>query len=173
MKSRIAALATAIALTAGGLSVAMAPPAAAACPEMGKTFYKIYNGDKVWKKTSLSSSYIKGPGSISLKLGRSWTVSASMTASVTAEAGVVFAKASATLGITVGASYSDTLDKTYTLSVPKGKVRRLQQYKRAYKFGVKKTRLDSKCIARTVYNTTVTAPIASGAEKYFLYKLVS
>ena len=136
--------------------------------------YKIASAGSVWKATNLSSAYVRGPGSVSLTKGRAYTASASMTATVAAEAGVIFAKASTSLGITVGASYTGTQAFTYTLNVPSGQVRRMQQYKSARKFTVKKYTLNNyNCTYHLAYSSSVIAPVKSQAEKYFLYGLVS
>lgn len=173
MQHRRVAMIAASCLLAAGLTSTGTPMAHAACTEVGQTFYTFGPKTATWRATNLSSSYVKGPGSVSLTKGRTWTVSASVTASVSAEAGVVFAKASTSLGITVGASYSGTQSFTYTLNVPKGKTQRLQQYKRAYKFTVTKKRIVAPCTLKTVYSKQyVTAPVKSNADKYFLYKLV-
>ncbi|YAL82170.1 hypothetical protein ACMYYO_09495 [Dermacoccaceae bacterium W4C1] len=86
---------------------------------------------------------------------------------------MVFAKASASLGVTVGASAGGTQSYTYTLNVPQGKTQRLQQYKQAYQFTVTKKRIVNPCTARVLYSSTVVAPVKSNADKYFLYKLVN
>jgi hypothetical protein len=52
-----------------------------------------------------------------------------MTATVSAEAGVVFAKASTSLGVTLGAGYSGTQAFTYGLNVPSGQVRRHRPFR--------------------------------------------
>ncbi|MGN6753640.1 MAG: hypothetical protein ACTHJJ_13935 [Intrasporangium sp.] len=181
MKRRLLASSTALALassTAVALSattaslVLTAGPAHAACTEAGNTYHSISGASSVWKATNLSSSYITGPGSVSITKGRSWTVSASMTASVSAEAGVVFAKASSSLGITVGASYSGTQSFTYTLNVDRGQTMRMQQYKSARQFTVHKYRVVAPCTTQTIYKSSVTAPVASNADQYFKYALV-
>ncbi len=154
------------------VSVAAALPAAAMCDE-AKVIYKFASGENGWRRTTVSSAYIKGPGTVSITKGRSWTVSASMTATVSAEAGVVFAKASASLGVTVGASYTGSTSFTYSLNVPKGKTQKLQQYKKAKTFTVTKYKLVYPCKYVRVYKQTVKAPIKSKSESSYLYKLVS
>lgn len=62
---------------------------------------------------------------------------------------------------------------TYTLNVPSGQTKRLQQYKAAKRFVVTKKRYTSTCSSVVVYSSTVTAPVKSGADRYFLYALVS
>jgi hypothetical protein len=173
MKRRLSASGMALALAAStAAAVLTATPAQAACTEAGNTYYSFSTASSVWKPTSLSSSYITGPGSVSITQGRTYSVSASMTASVSAEAGVVFAKASTSLGITVGASYSGTQAFTYTLNVDRGQTMRMQQYKSARTFTVHKYKVVAPCNTQTVYKTSVTAPVASTADKYFKYALV-
>ena len=174
MKRRVLSSATAVGLVlSGATAVVSATPASAMCAEAGQTYYSFSSVSTVWKRTSLSSSYVKGPGSVSLTKGRTWNVQASMTATVSAEAGVVFAKASTSLGITVGAGYSGTQSFTYTLNVPSGQTKRLQQYKASKRFVVTKKRVTPTCSTTVVYRSTVTAPIKSTADRYFMYALVS
>lgn len=174
MKRRLLSSATALGLAlSGATAVVTAAPASAMCAEAGQTYYTFSSVSTVWKRTSLSSSYVRGPGSVSLTKGRTWNVQASMTATVSAEAGVVFAKASTSLGITVGAGYSGTQSFTYTLNVPSGQTKRLQQYKASKKFVVTKKRYTATCSSVVVYSSTVTAPVKSGADRYFMYALVS
>ncbi len=170
-KKLIAGTVAAVVGGGGLVAVTQAPSASAACADMGP-HYSFSKVSTHWKRTNLRSSYIKGPGSVSLTKGRTWTVSASMTATVSAEAGIVFAKASASVGVTVGASYSGTQSFTYTLNVPKKQVRALQQYKRAKTFTVRKYYVDHSCNSKTIYTARVTAPYKSKADKNFMYALV-
>ncbi len=172
MKTRTIAAGTVAALTCSGVAAIMAAAPAAAICDAPRTTYSFTSVSGVWKATNLSSSYITGPGSVSLAKGRTWGVSASMTATVSAEAGIVFAKASTSLGITVGASYSGTQSFTYTLNVASGKTQRMQQYKSARKFTVTKKTLQYPCSYVTTYSSSVTAPVASNADQYFKYALV-
>ncbi|GAB3875651.1 hypothetical protein [Terrabacter terrigena] len=174
MKRRFVSSAAALGLAlSGATAVVAATPASAACSEVGNVYYSFSSVSTVWKRTSLSSSYVKGPGSVTLTKGRTWNVQASMTATVSAEAGVVFAKASTSLGITVGAGYSGTQSFAYTLNVPRGETKRLQQYKAAKRFVVTKKRIVAPCSTVVVYRSTVTAPVKSTADRYFKYALVS
>ncbi len=154
------------------VSVAAALPAAAMCDE-AKVIYTFKSGDKGWLRTDVSSAYIKGPGTVSITKGRSWSVDASMTATVSAEAGVVFAKAGASLAVKVGRTWSGSTAFTYSLSVPKGKVQKLQQYHRALTFTVTKYKLVYPCKYVKAYTSTVKAPIKSSREDYYKYALVS
>ena len=152
--------------------VAPVSPASAICePSPSYSFTSVTTQ---WKATNLKSSYITGPGTITFSKGRSYTVSASMTATVSAEAGIVFAKASASLGITVGASYTSTVQYAYALNVASGQTRAMQQYKRAKKFNVTKYRVTSPCTLTKIYSASgIIAPYGSTAEQYFKYALVA
>ncbi len=91
------------------------------------------------------------------------TVNASMTATVSAEAGIVFAKASASIGMTVGASWSKAKSWTYTgPEVPRGKEGRVVMYRESRKFTVVKKSLRSPCTYVTVYSASVEAPTIFG-----------
>ena len=172
--TKSAALVTAGLLASGSIvGVAAAPAANAACDDVGKAYYTVTSKAWTWKATSLTSSYVRGPGSVSLTKGRTWTVSASATGTTSAEAGVIFAKASASVSVTLGGSYSGTQSFTYTLNVPAGKTQRLQQYKRALKFTIVKKRVVAPCNFQTVWTKTITAPTASKGDQYFMYALKS
>jgi aryl-phospho-beta-D-glucosidase BglC (GH1 family) len=176
-KHRLVAASLATALACIGTAVVTAAPASARpynC-DPGSSGYSIVSPTTSWKATSLSSSYVRGPGVVHLYKGREWTVSASITATGTVEANAIFASASASLGITVGGSYSGSQMMEYELNVARGQVRRLQQYKQAKGFKVQKysPRNVSTC-ARTIYWTkSVVAPVKSNADRYFLYQLVA
>ena len=155
------------------VTVAAALPAAAIC-DAPHTTYSFADATNVWVRTSVSSAYIKGPGSVSITKGRGWTATGTVTATVSAEAGIVFAKASASLGVSVAYSRSGSTAFTYTLSVPSGKTMRMQQYKKGKGFKVTKKVLQSPCSYKTVYSKQyVTGPVSSNAESTYLYKLVS
>lgn len=172
MKRIIASLASVAIISTGIAFLSPAPTAQARCPEVGLTQYYFKKKSTSWKRTNLSSSYVHGPGEVSLTKGSSWSVSASMTATVSAEAGAIFAKASASLGVTVGASAGGNQSLEYVLKVPKGKTMRMQQYRRAVKFTVTKTKIYAPCRVRTIYTQTVYAPVRGSSPKYFMYKLV-
>ncbi|ONI76067.1 hypothetical protein ALI144C_35800 [Actinosynnema sp. ALI-1.44] len=169
---RVRSLVTATGLAVSGL---LAPAvvgagfqASAACPEVGQVSYSFSGVSKAWLPTSLRSDYLTGPGSITFSRNTTSSVNASITGTTSAEAGVIFAKASVSIGITVGASYSRSDTWSYTANVPSGQTKRLQQFKEARKMTVKKTQIVAPCNVKTVWTKTATAPVKSNTYKWTL-----
>jgi hypothetical protein len=146
-------------------------PAAAACAEVGQISYAVSSPAKTWLPTNLRSDYLKGPGTITYSKTTTSTVSASITGTTSVEAGVIFAKASASIGVTVGGSYSKSGSWSYSATVPKGETKRLQQHKEGRQFTVKKKRIVAPCNVQAVWTKTVKAPVTSNAT--YLWKLTS
>jgi hypothetical protein len=164
-------------ITAGSLTVSafvvpaltgLGAQAFAVCPEVGEVSYTITNGAKAWKATNLRSDYLTGPGTITYSKNTTATVSASLTGTTSAEAGIIFAKASASLSVTVGGSYSWSDVWSYSAVVPSGQTKRLQQYKDSRSFTVKKTQIIAPCNVRTVWTKNVTAPVKNHVYKWAL-----
>jgi hypothetical protein len=124
------------------------------------------------RPTGLKSAYITGPGTVSYNKATTTSVSASMTSSVSAEAGVVLAKASTTIGVgvTAGRSWSDGF--TYSLPVPSGQRRAMQLFQASRYFKVTKYTLNAtKCTYSTSYaGNIVNAPLTAREDEW---KLVS
>lgn len=133
-------------LLAGSLvptTLAVAPASARCAPPDGmEVVYKFRNKSLSYYPTNLKSDWVvlrKG-GSISYTRNTTGTLSASATATVSAEAGVVFAKASTSLGVTVGKQWSKTQQWSYTANVPADASHRyrLHMYHYAANFDVRK-----------------------------------
>jgi hypothetical protein len=102
-------------------AVLAATPAAAQCAPSGPTvFYKISNKSFQYYPTNVASDWasLRHGGSINYSQTKTMTVSASVTATVSTEANAIFAKASASLGITVGKSWSTSQTWSYSANVP-------------------------------------------------------
>jgi hypothetical protein len=112
------------------------------------------------RPTNLHSAYITGPGTIVYDNTATATVGASMTGTVSTEAGVVFAKASTSLGVGVTASRTWTDGFTYSLDVPKGQKRRMRLTQESRTFLVTKKAFDEgTCRYTVVYaDNKVNAP---------------
>jgi hypothetical protein len=155
-------------IVAGGLVGVSGSPAIAGCPPDHGTSYQIYNKSTVYKGTNLASTwtYIKDTQSIAYSSTKTGTLTASGTATVGADAGVIFAKASTSFSVTVGKSWAKSDSWTYTLKPQKkkGKTKvRMRLYHEAKKFTVRKyTWQDTpKCTTKetTKYRKTITAPV--------------
>jgi hypothetical protein len=138
-----------IAMLAGTLAVPVltAAPANARCaPPGNETIYSFTSKSFKYYPTNIHSDWaiFRKGGSITYSKTRTMQVSASMTATVSAEAGVIFAKASTSLGVTVGGSKSWTESWSYTANVPadtKHKYR-LHAYHYTANFSVMKKRFN-------------------------------
>jgi hypothetical protein len=139
-------------------AVTPATVAFAACPEVGDVYYYFTNVTKSRLLSNLRSDYLRGPGTITYTKTTTGTVQASVTATVSAEAGIVFAKASASIGVTVGGSWSKSDTWSYSKPVPSGKTARLVMWHESRKFTVTKKKIVAPCNVRTVYTSTVNAP---------------
>ncbi len=154
------------ALGAGAGALAIQP-----CPEVNDPpDYIISNGSRAWMATNLRSDYLRGPGTITYNKTTTSTVNASITGTTSVEAGVIFAKASASLSVSVGASYSKSDSWSYAATVPAGKVMRLQQYKEGRAFTVQKYKIVPPCKTKYLWKKKVTAPVRNAS---YLWQLVS
>jgi len=101
--------------------VISASPANARCAPPGDdVIYVFANKSFTYYPTNIHSDWaiFRKGGSITYSQTKTMQVSASVTATVSAEAGVVFAKASTSLGVTVGGSKSWTQQWSYSANVP-------------------------------------------------------
>jgi hypothetical protein len=96
-------------------AVPAAPAAASVCdepPGLSTTQTPVYVGNP-------ATRVFGSPGGVlSISVGQTTTVSGSLQTTVTAEAGVIFAKASASVGITIGLSRAVTVTSGFTWTVP-------------------------------------------------------
>jgi len=132
--------------------------------------YRFSNVHREYLPTNVKSDWLRGPGSISYTKTKTAEANASVTAEVGAEAGVVFAKASASIGTTVGGSYAKSQTWSYSLNVPSGKTARMVLFHEARGFTVTKVQLDAGgCRAvRTIYSSNVVAPIKANVNVWAL-----
>lgn len=129
--------------------------------------------------TNVHSDWVtfRSGGSINFDETKTMTVSASVTATVSAEAGVIFAKASTSLGVTVGKTWSNSKKWSYTANVPADTHHRyrLHAYHYAVSFTVAKKQFDiATCDYKTMrhYPQRVThAPIKANRNVWRLDKV--
>lgn len=168
-RSRSGRLVSAIVfLTSMTAPVMTASPAAARC-DAPTYIYKFTHVTKSKRLTNLRSDYLKGPGNITYSTSKTASTKAEMTASVSAEAGVVFAKASTSIGVTVGKEWSKTGTWSYEAYVEKGRTARLVMWHRSRSFLVTKKRLNPEhCSYHRVYRAWVDAPVKSNTNVWAL-----
>lgn len=169
---RIGIASVVVALVTGS-SLMLATPASASTTVCAEPTY-VYTFTSVAtssRPTNLRSAYITGPGTITYNATTTATVGASMTASVSAEASVVFAKASTSIGVGVTASRAWTSGFSYALQVASGQRRAMVLYQQSRSFYVSKSRLASPCNYVAVYsNNAANAPRTA---RYDEWKLVA
>lgn len=166
---RLASLVTVAVAATGLASVTTAGGASAAvyCPSALYTFTAV---TKPNLPTTTASAWLQTPGTISYTKTSSTTVSGSVTATVSAEAGVVFAKASASLGVTVGASqtWTEAFSYSKTSSASGGAWARLHLFHEARKFTVTKTVPNNICQYSVAYTATITVPVINGDDYWVM-----
>lgn len=123
--------------------IAVAGPASAQCaPDGPKVIYKISDKNFVYYPTNVRSDWASWPrgGTITYQQTKTMEANASVTATVSAEAGAIFASASVSAGVTVGGSYSQSKTWSYSANVPADKDHkyRLHAYHYALNFKVTK-----------------------------------
>jgi hypothetical protein len=109
--------------------------------------------------TSARGRWTRAPVEASLTVGRTAQVNASITGSVTAEAGVIFAKASTQLGVTVGGSYAWQTSETWSEKVPTGHEARIVIYHDSVAFNVVKKQLTADCKYENAGHATINTPV--------------
>jgi hypothetical protein len=128
------------------LSTIATPAAQAACapPDGTQVIYKFRNKSFTYYPTNLKSAWALFPHGGTISYTETFTkhVEASVTATVEAEAGIIFAKASASVGVTVGGGFSWDRSWSYTTNVPADSEHkyRLHNYHYTVNFGVMKKR---------------------------------
>ncbi|MFJ9846125.1 hypothetical protein ACIRYZ_37945 [Kitasatospora sp. NPDC101155] len=150
---------TVAALTVSGL-VATAVPASARTICDGGYSYKFSNESTVWEPTNVHSDWAQPGITITYNKTTTGTWSATGTATVGADAGVIFAKVSTQLSFSVGRQWSKTDSWSYSGTVRGNQRGRLMMYHKAASFTVSKIEQYTNCRTSTVYTTHMTAPAA-------------
>ncbi|WP_245687287.1 hypothetical protein [Streptacidiphilus griseoplanus] len=131
------------------------------------TYYSISNKHTVWEPTNLYSDWGAPGVTLTYNKTASGTWSATGTATVGADAGVIFAKASTSFSVAIGKQWTRSSSWTYSATVKKvaGKTRgRLRMYHEARGFTVKKVQRDRLCRTTKVYYTVnIVAPIKANS----------
>jgi hypothetical protein len=173
-RSRWRKLAFTAAVIAGFAVPLTATTTAHAVCDTPHTIYKIKNVRKSALPTNVRSAWADSGFTINYEEEKTATVEASVSATVEAEAGVVFAKASTSLGVTVGGSWSKASKWGYQAKVPAGKEGRIVMYRESRVFLVTKMRFRPPCDYAAVYrNVRVNAPLTKGDRTIFRMQLRS
>ena len=133
-----------------------------------KIDYEITKPKSSWLLTNLRGDWAEEGFTATYSKTATAGVDASMTATLSTEAGAIFAKASASLGVTVGKSWSKADSWSYSKEVPKGKEGRIVMYRESRAFTVNKRSLRPPCKYVTVSSGTVNAPVENGTNKWVM-----
>jgi hypothetical protein len=136
--------------------------ASAICDEP-HTIYEFDNKSKT-ELVGYTTAWVANPITPTLSVGKTIEAHVEFSVSVGAEAGVILAKASTEVGVSVGASVSRTVTEEYQGDKPpKGKLARLVVYAEARQFRVRKLQLRAPCKYVPVGSwITVRAPQKTG-----------
>lgn len=141
---------------AAGIAGAAAPASLAdssgtsACPEVGQVSYPTtqtatYRGDRSTR------TYGASGGVLEITLGESVTTGGSITGTTSAEAGVVFAKASVSVGVTIKKDWTSSVTRSYTWTVPSSQNPGwIEAGHRAYNVNYIKRQIVAPCNVKTV-----------------------
>ncbi|MFJ2112444.1 hypothetical protein ACIOEX_11220 [Streptomyces sp. NPDC087850] len=163
---RIVSTALAAALVSGGTIALGVTPASAAAACDKSPNYSISKKSTVWRATNLHSDWVRPGIEIQYSKSATGTWSATGSATVGAEAGVIFAKAEVSFGVELTRSWEKSGSWSYT-ATPKKKagktMGRLMMHHSAKSFTVTKWNMVSsganKCKKRVLYTKTGVVPV--------------
>jgi hypothetical protein len=98
---------------------------------------KAISNTGAWLPTSISSSFLAGPGTISRTLTATSTVDAHISASFEVDESLLFASAKETYGVTLGGSLAHSAQWSYTKNIPAGVTAKVQQYHAGSELGIR------------------------------------
>lgn len=137
--------ALAVTLVSGLLTVGTATTASAGCPAPNDktSYWKITNVSKSYKPTGLYSNWVHpkyAPATITYSKSATSQWTGTVSGTISAEAGVVFAKASTSITVSVAKTWSKTQTWQYSMGVPKdpGHQYQMRQRQETRKFTAKK-----------------------------------
>lgn len=169
---RALSMALATVVVSGGTIVATSAPAYAACDNTG-THIAIINKKTVWKHTNVHSDWARPGITITYAKTKEGTLKAEGTATVGAEAGVIFSKASASFSATLGKSWSRSERWTYSGTVQRkqGTTKgRLIMSHEGRKFTAHKYRVSNgpggTCKVKTIYKKPGTYPVKKNSNMW-------
>ncbi|GAV45460.1 hypothetical protein [Streptomyces acidiscabies] len=165
---KIASSVIASAILAGGVVAVSAGTASAACPPDAGTRYTITNKSTVRQSSNLHSDWMYDNlgGTLTYNKTTTAAVNASGTATLGTEAGVIFAKASASFSVTVGKTWTKSSSWSYTIPAKNkaGKTKvRMTMFHESKKFLASKYayHYDAHCkyIEKKLWSKWITAPV--------------
>lgn len=146
---------------AAGIACAVAPASFAdqrgpeACPEVGQVSYTtsssaVYRGDRTTR------TYGASGGELEITLGESVTTGGSITGTTSAEAGVIFAKASVSVGVEIRKDWTNSVTRAYRWTVPSSQREGwIEAGHRAYNVTYSKKQIVAPCNVKLVKSGTI------------------
>ncbi|MFB9906360.1 hypothetical protein [Allokutzneria oryzae] len=168
IRSAAASAALACAAVLAPAVTGLGAQAFAACPEVGQTSYAATDIAKAWLPTNLTSDYLVGPGAIGIDRKAKSRAKAALAGITPDEAKSVFGRTKRSLTVAVGVSYSRSQHWAYSAEVPAGQTRRLQHFKEARSFTVKKTTIVAPCKVKTLWTKQIVAPVMNDSFRWGL-----
>ncbi|MEI5672782.1 MULTISPECIES: hypothetical protein [unclassified Nocardioides] len=165
---RITSAVAATALMGVGLVSTAGVASAADCsmaPDGQTTIWSITGITSGTAPTGLESNWVEGSGSINYSESATASTTATVSASVSAEAGVIFAQASATAGVSLAQQWGATKTWSYTLNTPgaAGVQYQMYQTQETRSFTASKLRYQLQSNGRCGYSPTGTSGTVSNA----------
>lgn len=152
-----------LALAGSGLVAAAAPSYAVCAPE--DPIFTISNVVRIDKPTSLVSSAIEGPGSVSYDDNATASTTWGGSTSVSGDISAIVFELEAKVEVNHSKTWSKSQTWRYTLAIAAGKTQRIRMFHRSSRFKVtKKTFNTGLCKWRTAYTETVNVPYSSNAD---------
>ncbi|MEV0976142.1 hypothetical protein [Streptomyces sp. NPDC049915] len=163
---RVMSAALSTALLGCGAVVVSAPTAAAGVRCDDTPIYSIGDKKTVWEPTNVHSDWARPGVTISYAKNKTGSWTATGTATLGTEAGVIFAKASTSFSVSVGKTWTKSDTWTYSATVQKksGKTKgRLMMYHEAKGFSVTKYHLEpngqQQCVKHKIWKKSgIVAP---------------
>lgn len=104
-----------------------------------------------YRADSDTRTYGRSGGTLTITLGESVTTGGSISGTTTAEAGVIFAKASVSVGVTIKKDWTNSVTRAYSWPVPsKQSTGWIEAGHRAYYVSYKQYRVDANCLDKLV-----------------------
>lgn len=161
--NRAAAVISSAALLAGTVVGVAAGPASAQvyCP--GEYYFTFSAGSVVWEPTNIHSDWMAPGVKATYTTSGTDTLTGTVSASFTAEEGVLFASVKEQYGVSVAKSWAQTSSWSYT-GGPTGKVGRLMRFHKAVSTTATEHLQNSNCTVTTIATSKTVVPSSSNSD---------
>lgn len=165
LSAGLGAFTAAAILTQPAMAAAFPAPTPERCYSSSATRWSFSNKSLVYKAAKHGRVYGQSGVTLTIQKGTSYTVGGSVTGTTGVDAGILFAKASASLAISVTASRTTSTIFTGSWKVPATQAWGWLEVgtKQAYKFSWKKYHMVGECTVHVDAHGTAKAPTRSAA----------